>query len=437
MSKLDLAHFEQLYPQDTRLEEVEKILSFIKKGASCQIIGLPGTGKSNLLGLLSYNRSVRLKHLGENQKWFHFVYMDFSEVKKRNFADVIKFMIVSLSYSLSERNLKEEHDKINFFLSEVKNFEDDLILFQALKKSLDYLAIEKELTVVFLFDRFDQYTPNIGEGFFSNLKILRNRAKYRFSCVFSLNRYLTELVDPLVLSEFYEFVGENKVFLKLMDEPGLAFRLRYLEKITGKKLDLKLHDKILELTAGHGKLTRLSWETVLSEPARVKDLEKLLISRGSIGGALFEIWASLTSEQKKDLTRSTNEFLEKIGLTKNGKITIPLFEAYLKTLTPQISQTLSYDLARNEITKGDENLTEKLSPSEFRLLKFLLVNRGRVCEKDEIIENVWRDSKTQEGVTDQALDQIIYRLRKKIEDDPNNPKFIQTVKGRGYKINDS
>src|SRR3989344_4410479 len=103
MSKLDLAHFEQLYPQDTRLEEVEKILSFIKKGASCQIIGLPGTGKSNLLGLLSYNRSVRLKHLGENQKWFHFVYMDFSEVKKRNFADVIKFMIVSLSYSLSDR----------------------------------------------------------------------------------------------------------------------------------------------------------------------------------------------------------------------------------------------------------------------------------------------------------------------------------------------
>src|SRR3989344_2239398 len=254
MSKLDLAHFEQLYPQDTRLEEVEKILSFIKKGASCQIIGLPGTGKSNLLGLLSYNRSVSLKHLGENQKWFHFVYMDFSEVKKRN-----------------------------FFLSEVKNFEDDLILFQALKKSLDYLAIEKELTVVFLFDRFDQYTPNIGEGFFSNLKILRNRAKYRFSCVFSLNRYLTELVDPLVLSEFYEFVGDNKVFLKLMDEPGLTFRLRYLEKITGKKLDLKLHDKILELTAGHGKLTRLSWETVLSEPAQVKDLKKLLISRGSIG----------------------------------------------------------------------------------------------------------------------------------------------------------
>ena len=45
--------------------------------------------------------------------------------------------------------------------------------------------------------------------------------------------------------------------------------------------------------------------------------------------------------------------------------------------------------------------------------------------------------KTTEGVTDQALDQLIFRLRKKIEDDPNNPEFIQTIKGRGLKFSNS
>jgi len=143
----------------------------------------------------------------------------------------------------------------------------------------------------------------------------------------------------------------------------------------------------------------------------------------------------LTSKEKKDLgNKITNEFLENIGLTKNGKLTIPLFETFLTTLIRQASLTLSYDPGQNEITKGEENLTEKLSPSEFRLLRFLLENKGRICEKDEIIQNVWKDSKSQEGVTDQAFDQIIYRLRKKIEDDPNNPQFIHTIKGRGYKI---
>lgn len=430
------SHFESLYPADSRFEEVERIISFIKNGSSCQLVGLPGTGKSNLLGLLTYNRNVRLAHLGENQKWFHFVYMDFSEVKKRDFADVLKFMIISLSYSLQERGLSSEYKRVHGILLEVKNFQDELITFQALKSIIDYLAIEKELTIVFLFDRFDQYVLNLREEFFSNLKILRNRAKYRFSCVFALNRELSNLIEPAVFAEFYEFLAGNVVFLKLRDEPGLSFRLAYLEKATEKKADQKLRGEILKQTAGHGKLTRLSYEAILSETSKISDLVKLLLSKKTIQGALFEIWNFLTPEERQDIKRGDkDEFLEKTGLVVNGKIIIPLFDSYLTTFTLSEveGQKLTFDIERNEILKGEENLTEKLSPSEFRLLKFLLTNQGRVCEKDEIIQVVWKDTKTYEGVTDQALDQIIYRLRKKIEEDPNNPKLIQTIKGRGYK----
>ena len=84
---MEPTHFESLYPANTREHEISKILAFIKEGNSCQVISLPGGGRSNLLGLLSYNRNVRLKHLGENQKWFHFVLLDFSEIRKRPLAD--------------------------------------------------------------------------------------------------------------------------------------------------------------------------------------------------------------------------------------------------------------------------------------------------------------------------------------------------------------
>ncbi len=431
------SHFESLYPADSRFEEIEKIISFIKNGSSCQLVGLPGTGKSNLLGLLAYNRNARLAHLGENQKWFHFVYMDFSEVKKRALPDVIKFMIVSLAYSLQERGLSQEYERVHGVLGDIKDFSDELIAFQALKKIIDYLAIEKELTIVFLFDRFDQYVPNLGEEFFSDLKILRNRAKYRFSCVLTLDRELTDLIEPLVFSEFYEFLAGNTVFLKLRDEGGLVFRLSYLERATGKKADEKIRKVMLKQTAGHGKLTRLSYEAILSETSKISDLTKFLLSKKTIQGALFEIWNFLTPGERQDIKRGDkNEFLEKLGLTKDGKITIPLLESYINTLKPQVAEKLSYDVSRNEILKGDQNLTELLSPQEFRLARYLLQNQGRVCEKDEIIQAVWKDSKTQEGVTDQALDQIIYRLRKKIEEDPNSPRFIQTIKGRGYKLTD-
>ena len=439
---MEPAHFEALYPEDTRSEEIKKILEFVKSGRAIQIVGLPGTGRSNLLGLLSYNKQVRLKHLGENNKWFHFVYMDFSEVRKRPAYDVIKFILISTAYSLSERERKAEYETVNKFLKEAINFQDEMILFQALKKTIDYLAIEKELTIVFLFDRFEQYIPNISEEFFLNLKILRNRAKYRFSCIFSLNRPLEDVVEPFIFTEFNEFLEGNIVYLRVYDPIGIEFRFSYLEKVTGKKADAQTKKELIALTGGHGKISRLAYESVLSEDGKISDLKYFLLQRSVINKSLSQIWDYLSPAEQNFLrvkakTEKENKdykYLENIGLLKSGKIAIPLFKEYIKTAPVEKTENIRFDAEKNEILKGAEQITERLSPSEFRLLRFMLLNPDKICEKDEIIQAVWKDSKTQEGVTDQALDQIIYRLRKKIEDDPNNPTHLITIKGRGFKF---
>lgn len=190
----------------------------------------------------------------------------------------------------------------------------------------------------------------------------------------------------------------------------------------------------MSLCGGHGKLTRVSYELLLSEK-KAEDLKSFLISKNQVKGALFEIWSALTAEEQKILReKKTTEYLENVGLVLKNNLTIPLLEEFLSDLPQTQKEELVFDAQKNEIKKGQEILTEKLSPSEFRLLRFLIINRPRVCEKEEIIENVWTEAKTREGVTDQALDQIIYRLRKKIKNDPNNPQHIQTIKGRGYKV---
>lgn len=437
-------HFESLYPADVRFEEIEKIFSIIKSGRSCELVGLPGSGRSNILKLLSYNRNVRIKHVGDNQKWFHFVYMDVSEVRGRNLYDVTKFILISLAYSFAERDLKDEYKVLNDYLKEAVSFNDELILFQALKKSVDYLAIQKELTVVLLFDRFEQFIQDVNEQFFSNLRILRNRAKYRFSVVFALTRPLEQLLEPQIYSQFSEFLSENIIYLSLHDTKELNFRLSYLEKVTDKKIAEKIKSEILKLTGGHGRLSRLSFETMLSEENQAEDFKIYLLNKSSIKSALSDIWNFLTPSEQTKLEFSNQglassseidlKYLENVGLVKNGIITIPLLTDFIKTLPKQTSENITFDHGKNEIYKGKTPLSEKLSASEFRLLKFLVSNPDRVCEKEEIIQSVWKDSKTQEGVTDQALDQIIYRLRKKIEDDPNNPSHIHTIKGRGIRF---
>lgn len=453
---MEPSHFESLYPENSRFEEIEKILNFVKEGNSCELIGLPGAGKSNVLGFLSYNKNIKAKHLGENAKWFHFVLLNFSEIRKRPLADAYKFIFLGLIESLNGRKMKEEYEKVNSIFKEAVNLSDELVLFQGLKKAIDFLCIEEELTTVFLMDRFEEYAQMTDSSFFANLRTLRNRAKYRFSVIFSLPRPLDNLIEPSIFADLHEFLAGHEVYLKLMDKDGLDFRISYLEKVSGKKIDGKIKNQILNLTGGHGKLTRLCLESTLATDFRLQQvtvdgrqlakIEDFLLEQKNIQGALFEIWNFLLTEEKKRIKnpfdktqgkhelRITNDFLEKVGLIKDGKIQIPLFETYISAIKQSSNEAISYNPSNNEITKGEVAISDQLSSSEFNLLRFLIENSGRICEKEEIINAVWKDSKTQEGVTDQALDQIVYRLRKKIEEDPNNPAHIQTIKGRGLKF---
>src|SRR2546430_5038866 len=71
-----------------------------------------------------------------------------------------------------------------------------------------------------------------------------------------------------------------------------------------------------------------------------------------------------------------------------------------------------------------------LEPKALRLLLFLIQNRGRLIEKEEILDSIW----TGTHVTENALVREIAKLRKTLGDDPKSPKYIQTVHTRGYRF---
>lgn len=441
------AHFESLYPSDSREAEIGQIIGFIKEGNSCQMIGLPGVGRSNLFKLLVYNRSVRLKHFGQNQKWFHFVLIDFSEIRKKPIGDAVKFLFLSLTDSLRERKIKE-FEAVNKIFKESLNSNDELVLFQGLKRVIDYLTIEKELTIVFLFDRFEEYVPMLTSEFFSHLRVLRDRAKYRFSVVFSLTHPLEQLLEPNLLSDFYSFLAGHTVFLALKDAPSLEFRLSYLEKSTGKKLAENVKLEILKLTAGHGKMTRICAEEILAtsnkQLATSLSLLKFFSENKAVRSVCYEIWNALSPQEQTTLKnlvlqKETDEkiisFLENIGLVKDYKIRIKLFGEFVKYRAQNLTQEkIIFKEETSRILKGEKTLSENLTKGEFKLLKFLIQNTDRIIDRDEIINVVWSDLQSKEGVSDEALDQLIFRLRRKIENNPNNPQHLQTIKGRGVRF---
>jgi pSer/pThr/pTyr-binding forkhead associated (FHA) protein len=73
-----------------------------------------------------------------------------------------------------------------------------------------------------------------------------------------------------------------------------------------------------------------------------------------------------------------------------------------------------------------------LSPKEFALLSFLYERRGQVCSKDEIGAAVWPEYS--DGVYDYQIENLVRRLRSRIEPDPANPQMLLTARGMGYKL---
>lgn len=436
-------HFEALYPDNARSQDIEKLARYIKEGASCQLLSLPGVGRGTVLGLLTNNSKIQNKYFGEDAKSLLFVHVDFSEIRNRPLFDVMKFLFLSLSESLrSEKS--PVFNKINELFKESLKFKDELVLFQTLKEAIDLLVIEKDLRVVFLFDRFEEYIPTVSAQFFTNLRTLRNRAKYKFSVVFSLNRPLEELLDPSILSDFYELLEGNYVYLSLKDEFTTDFRISYIEKVTGKKVNDQEFKEILKVTGGMGKLVKVSVESLLSEDLAVKkNMREFLFAQKRIQNSLVEICRSLLPIEQQALIKekygdqATLTYLEKVGLVRNKEIQIPLFTEHIKwhrETSQQEIEKIVYDTNTNTIKMGEDILSDRLTASEFRLLSFLLNNQDRIVDREEIINIVWSSVKSTAGITDQAVDQLIFRLRRKIEKDLASPVHFHTVKGRGLRF---
>ncbi len=98
-------------------------------------------------------------------------------------------------------------------------------------------------------------------------------------------------------------------------------------------------------------------------------------------------------------------------------------------------QTLNFDgltIHMEERSITTVNGIFELPPKEFDLLLHCAKNQGKILTKQQIYEAVWGEPYVYD---DSNIMAIISRLRKKIEENPGNPKYIQTIKGIGYRFN--
>ena len=88
------------------------------------------------------------------------------------------------------------------------------------------------------------------------------------------------------------------------------------------------------------------------------------------------------------------------------------------------------DTEKASVTKNGEEVN--LSALEYRLLLTFINNRGRTMTRAQLLEHIW--DAAGDFVNDNTLTVYIKRLRDKLEDDPQNPKLIKTIRNMGYRL---
>ena len=150
-------------------------------------------------------------------------------------------------------------------------------------------------------------------------------------------------------------------------------------------------------------------------------------------GAIIILSVRSTEEDIiKALDNGANDYLTKPFRT--GELLARIRTALRQTQNTATVQKLEFDnlvidLTTRNVTVDNELI--KLTATEYSLLTLLAKNDGKVLTHQYILKNIWGPGYTQQS---QYLRVFVGQLRKKIEPNPNNPKFILTESGIGYRF---
>jgi hypothetical protein len=129
-----------------------------------------------------------------------------------------------------------------------------------------------------------------------------------------------------------------------------------------------------------------------------------------------------------------------LGIAPGGPRVVLRFEESPTTVTVSVQEIegvsslrwLRIDEARREAWVDGNPVS--LSRKEYDLVLLLHRRAGVICSRDEIIAEVWPEAEAPRAVSDATIDQLIHRLREKIEPDASQPKRLISKKGFGYML---
>ncbi|MBN2305367.1 MAG: winged helix-turn-helix domain-containing protein [Anaerolineae bacterium] len=443
-----------------RSHDVLAILEFLANGQPVTVVGLSNFGKSTLLRQMIVP-SVAASYQGMTGRSALFVYVDCNrmlEMSAQGFYEAILRAVMEALDADPADHAALRQRIAGFYQGVVESksaFAIPLAFNDGLLAMLEDPHSQQD--TILLLDEFDAVLTGLDERVFLNLRALKDRYGDQLNFVTATLKPLSMIGGGDELGEFLEVFAPYKHNLKPLNTEDATELAAEIFEQANDSLDPHERDYILVQAGGHPGLVQAVSHVVLEVESGVPSTytEQALSVAGDVlqnhrlvRSELLKLWRQLLPAEREAVmlaaTRGSGALseLQRIDLRARGLL-LPdghlfsqLFAAYARR--QGLSQQNAPDGVWVDIDAGtvwvSGGMVEPLTDLEYRLLLLLYGRLDKICDKYQIVEAVWGQEYLGE-VDDARIEKLISRLRAKLEPDPSHPRFIITVRGRGYKLN--
>jgi hypothetical protein len=454
------------YPTTYRAKEMKILADWLAAGESGSVVGLAGGGRSNLLGFLCHRPDVLQSYLSPNIRSPVAILIDLNNLPTSDLSTLYR-TILHAFYQHRERFDPAFQPTINTLYLENRTAQDPFLPHSALHDLL-LLLQDQQIRVVLVLNRFDRFCQTATPQMLNTLRGLRDSFKDTLSYLVGMRQEVTYLPDPTALGDMYELLDSHVCWVGAMNKTDARQMLAQLTNAASSPPSEAEVTAMLTLTGHFPVLLKAIgqwWLTNSPRPA-VTDWAEILCAHDSLQYRLERMWSGLTQEEQlvlselqklqlqagaakgrhqvsqhlaKQQQHAINRLVAK-GLceqTETGwQINGDLLVAYVATTEGRSRGKIWLDEPTKTVYQGQSPI-EGLTSLQKAVLIFLVKHPRLQHTKTDLIINTWPDELREQGVSDDALYQVIVTLRRTIEPDPADPHYLITWRGRpegGYQF---
>ena len=317
-------------------------------------------------------------------------------------------------------------------------------------------------SLVLLFDEFDDPFGKLDGRTFLNLRAMKDHLSDALVYITATEQPLSDIRSDREATEFIELFSSRVQWLGFLDEADAQAVAREFARANGAIWQPDEIEFVVAQAGGHPGLLQGVLETFMRVAAGAPDSTRrqaLSVALQAIDGDATihrecqQLWSQLSdAEQQALMAHVSNERADPAIVSRlqthrllarddEDPVTRPAVGDVWRTfirrhaLTRQgAEQGVRVDVESGDVYVNGRSVGQ-LTELEYKLILLLYGRLNKIVDKYAIVAHVWGESeKYLDEVDDARIEKLVSRLRSKLEPNTDEPKYLQTVRGRGYKL---